>query len=128
MEMKVDSKRVREVRMARAWSQEHLAEVSGLGLRTIQRIENGSNASLESVAALSSVLNIPIVELVVQQEQKRTFVDVLADNRLLGIPVLVFIGMIFNPPQMTSQMITVSALWVALEVFLALAKRKKSRA
>ena len=39
MDMKVDSQKLIQLRNARAWSQQHLADVSGLSLRTIQRIE-----------------------------------------------------------------------------------------
>lgn len=35
------SKRVKELRSRKGLSQEQLAEISGLSLRTIQRIENG---------------------------------------------------------------------------------------
>lgn len=128
MEMKVDSARIRATRIGKAWSQEHLAEVSGLGLRTVQRIENGANASLESVAALSSVLEIPITELVAKESAKRTFADVLADNRLLGIPALIFIAMMVIPPKLTEQLLLVVVLWTVFEVYLVLAKRKKARA
>ncbi|ELE5519572.1 helix-turn-helix transcriptional regulator, partial [Salmonella enterica] len=31
----------RQMRLARAWSQEQLAEMAGLSTRTVQRIENG---------------------------------------------------------------------------------------
>jgi transcriptional regulator with XRE-family HTH domain len=50
-------------REARAWSQSHLAEVSGLSLRTIQRIEKTGTASLESVKSLASVFELSIDEL-----------------------------------------------------------------
>ena len=58
MDMKVDSKLIRAEREKRAWSQEHLAEVTGLGLRTVQRIENTGAASYESVRALAAVLEL----------------------------------------------------------------------
>ena len=58
MEMKVDAKRIRDERTARAWSQEHLANVAGLSLRTIQRIESTGSASFESVTALASGLSL----------------------------------------------------------------------
>ncbi|EXF41780.1 hypothetical protein N035_002290 [Klebsiella pneumoniae EGD-HP19-C] len=32
---------VKQLRLQRAWSQEQLAEMAGLSVRTIQRIENG---------------------------------------------------------------------------------------
>ena len=49
--------RIRNERLKRAWSQEQLAQVSGLGLRTVQRIENGGKASLETIKALAHVRN-----------------------------------------------------------------------
>ena len=50
-------------RLKEGWSQQHLAEISGLSDRTIQRIENGEKASLESTKALSAAFNIPSAEL-----------------------------------------------------------------
>ena len=63
MDMKVDSKLIRAEREKRAWSQEHLAEVTGLGLRTVQRIEATGAASFESVRALAAVLEIDAARL-----------------------------------------------------------------
>jgi DNA-binding XRE family transcriptional regulator len=60
MDMQVDAQLIRNERLKRAWSQEHLAQVSGLGLRTIQRIENGEKASLETVKALAAVLELRV--------------------------------------------------------------------
>ncbi len=39
---------VRKLRLQRAWSQEQLAQLSGLSVRTIQRIERGQACGLES--------------------------------------------------------------------------------
>ncbi|MFK8031328.1 MAG: helix-turn-helix domain-containing protein [Gammaproteobacteria bacterium] len=50
--------------MKRAWSQEHLAQVSGLGLRTIQRIENRNSASFESIKSIASSLQIDLDQLI----------------------------------------------------------------
>ncbi|MEC8638804.1 MAG: helix-turn-helix transcriptional regulator, partial [Pseudomonadota bacterium] len=55
MDMKVDSQKLIQLRNARAWSQQHLADVSGLSLRTIQRIEKTQSASHDSIGALASV-------------------------------------------------------------------------
>jgi transcriptional regulator with XRE-family HTH domain len=63
MDMKVDASVIRTERARRAWSQEHLAEVSCLSLRTIHRIEAAGAASNESVKALAAVLEIPITRL-----------------------------------------------------------------
>ena len=51
------------LRQDRNWSQEQLAEMSGLGLRTIQRIESGDKAGAESLAALSATFGIEIAHL-----------------------------------------------------------------
>lgn len=56
--------RVRELRLARGWSQAQLAELSGLSVRTIQRIENGTHPGLESLNVLAKVFEIDVVELV----------------------------------------------------------------
>lgn len=63
MEMKVDSMLIRSEREKRAWSQEHLAEVAGLGLRTVQRIESTGAAAYESARALAAVLEIDVARL-----------------------------------------------------------------
>lgn len=53
--MHVDSVRLRELRVARQWSQEQLATLSGLNLRTIQRLESGAKISQESLRAVFEV-------------------------------------------------------------------------
>jgi len=66
MDMQVDSTLIRSEREKRAWSQEHLATLTGLSLRTIQRIETTELASYESISAISAVLEIPVAELRVE--------------------------------------------------------------
>jgi transcriptional regulator with XRE-family HTH domain len=63
MDMQIDSKRVRAERERRAWSQEHLSEVSGLALRTIQRVESTGNGSYETVKALAAVFECDVAAL-----------------------------------------------------------------
>lgn len=49
----------REYRIQRKYTQEQLADLTGLDTRTIQRIENGErNPSVESLAKLAKALNI----------------------------------------------------------------------
>ncbi len=54
---------VKKLRLQRGWSQEHLSELTGLSTRTIQRIEQGQMPSLESLKALSKVLDTDIATL-----------------------------------------------------------------
>lgn len=57
---------VRKLRMERGWSQEQLAQLSGLNIRTIQTIESGNKAGLETLKALAAVFDVDINQL--QQE------------------------------------------------------------
>lgn len=57
---------VQKLRLQRGWSQEQLAEVSGLSVRTVQRIERGQPASLETLKALASVFEIDFADLQTQ--------------------------------------------------------------
>jgi len=63
MDMQVKRDLIRREREKRAWSQEHLGKVAGLGLRTVQRIEATGLASYESIAAIAAVLEMPASEL-----------------------------------------------------------------
>ncbi|NNN70892.1 MULTISPECIES: helix-turn-helix domain-containing protein [unclassified Vibrio] len=56
-------KKVKHLRESRGWSQEHLSSVSGLSIKTIQRIESGRKASLESQQALASAFKVEISEI-----------------------------------------------------------------
>lgn len=61
--MFINSNRLRELRAARQWSQEQLAKLSGLNLRTIQRLESGAKISTESLRALAAVFEVPAESL-----------------------------------------------------------------
>jgi transcriptional regulator with XRE-family HTH domain len=54
---------IQKLRLQRGWSQEQLAELSGLSVRTVQRLERGQTASVESLKALASVFEIDFSQL-----------------------------------------------------------------
>lgn len=54
---------VKKLRIKHKWSQEQLAEFSGLNVRTIQRVESGNNASIETLKCLASVFEIDMNKL-----------------------------------------------------------------
>lgn len=58
-ELAVCIKLFREVRQ---WSQEQLAEISGLNVRTIQRVEQGLSASLDTRRALASAFEFEDID------------------------------------------------------------------
>ena len=62
--------RVRNLRLARGWSQTHLAELTGLSVRTIQRIERGANPGLESLRVLATVFAVDVNELLPEADRE----------------------------------------------------------
>ncbi|HSH26924.1 MAG TPA: DUF805 domain-containing protein, partial [Wenzhouxiangella sp.] len=61
--MHINGTRLRELRTTRQWTQEQLANLSGLNLRTIQRLESGAKTSTESLRALAAVFEVPAESL-----------------------------------------------------------------
>jgi transcriptional regulator with XRE-family HTH domain len=59
---------IRKLRLKKGWSQEHLSQISGLSSRTIQRIERGQKASLETLKSLAIVFEVDINELQLQED------------------------------------------------------------
>lgn len=54
---------IQKLRLQRGWSQEQLAAVSGLSVRTVQRLERGQPGSLESMNALAAAFEIDLSHL-----------------------------------------------------------------
>ena len=54
---------IQKLRLQRGWSQEQLAGLSGLSTRTIQRIERGQGASVDSLKALGAAFGVDFSEL-----------------------------------------------------------------
>lgn len=53
---------IQKLRLQRGWSQQ-LADLSGLSVRTIQRLEKGQDASTESLKSLAAVFEIDFSQL-----------------------------------------------------------------
>lgn len=49
---------IQKLRLQHGWSQEQLAELTGLSVRTIQRIERGQNPSVESLKVMAAVFEV----------------------------------------------------------------------
>ncbi|QXP74307.1 helix-turn-helix transcriptional regulator [Tenacibaculum sp. AHE15PA] len=85
---------LKKLRLARHWSQEQLSEMSGLSVRTIQRVEKGENAGLESLKSLAAVFEIDIAtsdkkEEVDQLRKEEDYIENLKGfYKLLGIALL----------------------------------------
>ncbi|HWV13876.1 MAG TPA: helix-turn-helix transcriptional regulator [Cellvibrio sp.] len=75
MDMKINASLVKELRSQKSWSQDQLATISSLSLRTVQRIEKSGLCSLESRRALASAFDIDVTQLdpVQPQSNKSVF-------------------------------------------------------
>ncbi len=62
--------KLQERRLEKGWSQEELARHSGLSTRTIQRIEGGQKAGLESLKCLAAVFETSISTLMQEQTMR----------------------------------------------------------
>ena len=51
---------VRKLRLQRGWSQDQLAQLSALSVRTIQRVERGQKPGLETSRSLAAVFEVDI--------------------------------------------------------------------
>ena len=70
--MKVEPTVVKKLREARAWSQDHLSEIAGMSLRTIQRVKADGTASAETKMAIASAFGISAEELTPKPLTKRS--------------------------------------------------------
>jgi len=85
---------IKKLRIERHWSQEQLAEMSGLSIRTIQRIESGENAGLESLKSLAAVFEIEIVDSKKEEEINQIHKEEEYVQNLRGFYKLFFIALI----------------------------------
>lgn len=69
---------VARLRKQKGWTQERLAEETGLSVRTIQRIEKGDDSSLETLGLVANALNISVNELFNDDEDSQTLEKVAA--------------------------------------------------
>jgi transcriptional regulator with XRE-family HTH domain len=63
--MEVDRLSIKKLRIQRSWTQQHLADVCDISLRTVQRIEKIGNASNESIMSLCAVFEIQKIDICV---------------------------------------------------------------
>lgn len=76
-----------KLRLKRGWSQQELAEISDVSLRTIQRIEAGATPSLETLKALAAVFEVSIEDLrgettMAEADDKTSVQETLAMKRV----------------------------------------------
>ena len=84
--MDINASVIKNERLARSWTQQHLADVCNLSLRTVQRVERFGSAAPDTVMELCAVLEVARETLVVMPPA-----DSARQNRMS--PVIVIAGM-----------------------------------
>lgn len=64
---------VRKLRLRHGWSQDQLAELADVSVRTIQRIERGHKPSLETAKALAAVFEVDVTTFITEHEKMTNF-------------------------------------------------------
>jgi len=127
MDMKLKTAVIRQEREERAWSQEHLAGVTGLALRTIQRIESTGSASYESAGAIAAVFDLPVAALRDGELQPagptsgagRGF----SWHRLVTLLGCGLLAAIFTPPNFHQTIPAAAAFWLSCELAIRTRRR-----
>lgn len=99
----MNTTRIIDLRQEYGWTQERLATESGVGLRTIQRLEAGQDASLETLSLVAEALRVSVRDLFiaiddadlsnrVESLQSRTEDQQAARDRLTGAWRWLYIG------------------------------------
>ncbi|EMB2733310.1 helix-turn-helix domain-containing protein [Serratia bockelmannii] len=126
--------RIRPLRLEKGWSQEQLATIAGLSTRTVQRIENGEQASLETLTAIAAALGVQVSDLNAQPQQttmgeetpdeQRLRRQVAAEGKLLSMAVrFAVIGAILLAVNVFTHPHYLWSLWAIGGMSLALVMR-----
>ena len=68
MPFKADTAKIKRWREERHWPQEHLAAAAGIGVRTLQRLEAGQPASMETLTAIAAAYDVDVSALAVDPD------------------------------------------------------------
>lgn len=129
--------KISQLRKEKAWSQEDLAERSGISVRTIQRIENnGSKPRPFTLQTLAKALEVEVSRLLKQEEKAEQepaidFSILRQINLAVFVHVILPLGNIFLPliiwrknrqsalvKEVGSKIITVQILWTLTTLLL----------
>lgn len=113
---------VKKLRLERGWSQEQLAEISGINFRTIQDIEQGENNDIESLACLAAAFEIDFNELALLSDEFMTDDEKAGSTHakniksfyvhlivfLISLPTLITV---FNMDLLNNWVVLIAAFW-----------------
>lgn len=91
--MLVDAKKVKLLRLQKNWTQQHLADVCDLSMRTIQRVEKDGVASHETISAYAAIFELSSTDITLTSNEfekiNRNYSAIQRSNGFLGA---LFIG------------------------------------
>lgn len=102
---------VKKLREEKQWSQDQVATMAGLSLRTIQRVEAGNPASKETLKSLASVFEIEVSKLT-----ERVKVIDKASEDWQNAPIWVSFGLL-GIKERKKAMLSISLLLICGAVF-----------
>ncbi len=110
---------LKQLRHRKGWTQDHLAQLSGVSVRTIQRLERGGTAGADTLQSLAAAFDCDVADLMEDQRPARNtdpdYVKQLQGFRAnwisaaIAIPALLLFSWIVTPGQ--AWMIYVIAGW-----------------
>lgn len=72
---------VRKLRLQRGWSQDQLAELMDVSVRTVQRLERGQKPSLETARSLAAVFEVDISSFIAEETDMLDKAELQADEK-----------------------------------------------
>lgn len=89
--MLIDKDIIKNTRRQRGWTQQQLADICDLNIRTIQRLEKTGVASMETTKALASVLEANVSALLVDSRSTVSASSETGNNTLLPYVAVTFL-------------------------------------
>lgn len=89
--MLIDKDIIKNTRRQRGWTQQQLADICDLNIRTIQRLEKTGVASMETTKALASVLEANVSALLVDSRSTVSASSETGNNTVLPYVAVIFL-------------------------------------
>jgi len=108
-------------RLKRSWTQEHLSDLTGISLRTIQRIEAGESVSLETLRLIADAMELDVDAIKsggVRRDYGSPWSSGLKISTSLIIGLMLVTGLLTTPysPWIPSLMVAILLLCLAFSV------------
>ncbi|MEX2961495.1 helix-turn-helix domain-containing protein [Microbulbifer sp. TYP-18] len=121
MGMNVSISVIKQARKSNNWTQQHLADICSLSLRTIQRIEKTGVCSQESLSSLSAALEVPKESLLIEKPEGsinreipryKVAIYILTITQLGSLLSLYFSRPVLSSEQLSIYTVVISAIYL----------------